>query len=401
MTGRNLLIIGNYPPPYGGVPNHIERLSQYLVQRGWNCHVLSGGTTGNQQIGMLSIYKPTYMRKFLGISRRLLDHQFKRWLDGGTLNREDARLWARYKMYADVGAEIVRNQGIGLIASYNLLTYAPVGAWLSVKFGLPHVISVFGELYKYDSMMRNRAFFGHVVDTAARVLSCSDHCGRSVERLQVNSQANTVVYGVDVAHFTPGGDLSELRESLGLGISPVVLFVGRLGKEMGLDSFLAAAKLVSQRFPDVRFLMVGQEEELAEEVEEKCRETAGKFILVRNVAYTDLPKYYRVASMVVVPTRGARTCSSLTAMEAMAAGKVVIAYAIGGIPELIEHDKTGLLVTPEDTNALANTIAGVLEDEALRKRLADAGYEQAQKRFDERLTGATMERHFIEVLNGA
>lgn len=401
MKKKNILIIGNYPPPYGGVPHHIERLSEYLVAKGWSCHVLSGGTSGNESIGALTVYKPTYLRKLIGISRQIFDRTFQNWLAAERLNREEPKFWARYKMYADVGAQIIRDNNIELIASYNLLTYAPVGAWLSEKYGIPHVISVFGEIYKYESVQRNRSFFAQVANSAYRLLSCSDHCGRSVERIGVDVPVHTVTYGVNIEHFTPGDEPIEMRASLGFGSEPVVLFVGRLGREMGLDSFLAAAKLMEKRGANIRFVMVGQKGDLAEEVEKECESSGGRFVLRCNAPYADLPKYYRVADIVVVPTRGDRTCSSLAAMEAMATRKPVIGFAIGGIPEIVENEKTGLLVESDNIPALADSIGRLLLDDTLRNEIAEAGYQQAQARFDEKLVNIEMERHFLDALSAS
>lgn len=401
MKKKNVLIIGNYPPPYGGVPHHIERLTEYLVANGWTCHVLSGGTSGNEYMEALTVYKPTYPRKLLGIARQLFDQTFQSWLAAGTLDREEPKLFTRYKMYVDVGSQIIRDNNIELIASYNLLTYAPIGAWLSEKYGIPHVISIFGELYKYESMLKNKSFFAQIANSAFRLLSCSNHCGRSVERIGVNVPAYTVTYGVNIEHFMPGDDPCEMRAVLGIGSNPVVLFVGRLGREMGLDSFLAAAKLMAKRVPDVRFVMVGQDGDLNEEAEKECDASGGQFILKRNAPYADLPNYYRLASIVVVPTRGARTCSSLAAMEAMATRKPVIGFAIGGIPEIVENEKTGLLTEPENISALANAIERLLEDDILRNEIAEAGYQQAHTRFDEKLVNIEMERHFLDALSAS
>ncbi|MDO8989269.1 MAG: glycosyltransferase family 4 protein [Sideroxyarcus sp.] len=397
---KNILIIGNYPPPYGGVPHHIERLTEYLVDKGWTCHVLSGGTSGNQHIGALHIYKPTYPAKLLGYLRQGFNRKFRRWLGTASLDKYEPAFWRRYKMYSDVGEKIVRENDIQLVASYNLLTYGPVGAYLADQFRLPHVVNVFGEVYKYDSMLRHKSFFAHVVKSAYRLLSCSSHCGQSIRQLGVETPVQTVTYGVNIGHFTPG-EAKDLRTSLGIGSAPVVLFVGRLGREMGLDSFFAAARLTAQSFPDVRFVMVGQTGDLADEIEKKCETSDGRYILRRNSPYTDLPNYYRMASIVVVPTRGDRTCSSLAAMEAMATRKAVVGFAIGGIPEIVEHEKTGLLVDPEKIEALSGAINRLLEDELLRVSLAEAGYRKSQSSFDENQVNVTMERHFLDALRVA
>lgn len=399
MKKKSVLIIGNYPPPYGGVPHHIERLTDYLVENGWDCHVLSGGTSGNEvKGGSLYIYKPTYMTKLFAMVRQLFNRTFDNWHGTGTLNRDEPNIWRRYKMYTEIGARIIQQHDIQVIASYNLLTYGPIGAYLAERFQLPHLINVFGEIYKYDSMLKSRVFFAHIVNSAYRLLSCSSHCGRSVRQLGVNTPVQTVTYGVNISHFTPG-EAEALRSSLNINSAPVVMFVGRLGREMGLDSFLAAARLIALRFPDTRFVMVGQADDLADEVAHECEVSDGKFILRRNSPYAHLPDYYRLANIVVVPTRGDRTCSSLAAMEAMATRRAVVGFSIGGIPEIVEHEKTGLLVEPEDVPALADAVCRLLEDESLRTRLAEAAYRESQLSFDENQVNVTMERHFLDALS--
>jgi glycosyltransferase involved in cell wall biosynthesis len=314
------------------------------------------------------------------------------------LARDDRALWRRYAIYADVGAQIIRKRNIRLIASYNLLGYAPVGAWLAHENRLPHVISIFGEIYKYSAMARSKEFFSNVCERAFRLLSCSEHCGSSLRLLGVHKHVHAVTYGVNVEHFSPGLGATKLRDDLGIDDAPVVLFVGRLGTEMGLDSFLAAAELSSLRCPEARFVIVGQDGDLAAEAEKQCEASSGRFLLKRNVPYADLPNYYRLADILVVPTRGTRTCSSLAAMEAMATRKPVIGFSVGGIPEIVENERTGLLVAPEDCKALAEAISRLLTDGALRNRLAESGYRQAQARFDERQVNVTMERHFLDAL---
>jgi glycosyltransferase involved in cell wall biosynthesis len=398
MMRKNILIIGNYPPPYGGVPHHIERLAEYLVKNGWNCHVLSGGTTGNEVKGSLSIYKPTHVSKLFAMVRQSFNNTFNHWLGGGTLNRDESKFWLRYKIYADVGSDIICKHDIRVIASYNLLTYGPVGSYLAEKFRLPHVINVFGEVYKYESMHKNTVFFSTVVKSATRLLSCSNHCGRSIRQLGIDTPVETVTYGVNIGHFTPG-DANNLRNTLDIGQAPVVLFVGRLAREMGLDSFFSAARLLKPHFPHVRFIMVGQTGDLADEFAKECEATNGQFILRRDVPYADLPNYYRLASIVVVSTRGERTCSSLAAMEAMATRTAVVGFAIGGIPEIVENERTGLLVEAEDVRSLADSVSRLLQDNSLRVKLAEAAYVQSKVSFDENQVNVIMERHYTDALS--
>lgn len=394
---KNILIIGNYPPPYGGVPHHIERLTQYLTEKGWNCHVLAGGTSGNKKIGNLHIYKPTYLEKIIALLYQFVNPQFKYWQKSGNLYRDEPKFWTRYKMYSQTGARIIDKHDIQLIVVYNLLSYGPTGAYLADRFRLPLIINIFGEIYKYKSMLKNKSFFEHVLNKADILLSCSKHCGDSIRRLGCDKPVKTIMYGVNVDHFTPG-DANNLRARLKIGIQPVVLFVGRLEKEMGLDTFLTMAQRLAPHHPKVQFVMVGQTGDYSEMASKASEISNGQFILSQNAAYSDLPDYYRLASIVVIPTRGERTCSSLAAMEAMATRKAVVGFAVGGIPEIIEHEKTGLLAPSEDVEALIKAVARLLSDEDLQIKLAKSAYKKAEQSFDERRVNEIMESHFISLL---
>lgn len=396
---RNLLLIGNYPPPYGGVPLHIERLSGWLADRGWNCHVLSGGRSGTERIGGVTVHKPGYLRKSVAVARQAFNDDFERRPDGRGYAADHAAMVRRYRIFADVGSTIVRRENIALVASYNLLTYAPIGAWLARTFDLPHVITNFGEVFKFAEMTRHQAFFRSVADDADRLLSCSKHCGRSLALLGVDRPVEAVTYGIDLTRFRPDLDASALRTRFALSDAPIVLFVGRLCREMGLDTFLAAARVIAEKRPDAQFLIVGQDGDFATEAQRQAADWRGQMVIARNAPYDELPLYYRLADILMVPTRGDRTCSSLAGMEAMATNVAVAAFAIGGVPEIVQDDVTGLLAPAEDVAAIAADVVRLLDDHGLRTRLARAGYDQAQARLGEDHMNAAMEQHFLALLS--
>lgn len=397
--GRNILLIGNYPPPFGGVPLHIELLSGYLAARGWGVHVLSGGVTGTERIGDVTIHKPSYARKALAAARQGFNRDFTNWPDGKGFAAEQGAMMRRYRMFADVGSEIVRREKIDLIASYNLLSYAPVGAWLSERFALPHAITIFGEVFKFPELTRHTGFFRAVTERAQKLLSCSEHCGRSLAKLGVDRPVEAVTFGIDLTRFHPGERPVDVQQRLGLSDAPIILFVGRLTREMGLDSFIAAAEHIRAERPDTQFLIVGQDGDFAEEAERRAADWAGNMVVVRNAPYNELPLYYRLADVLLVPTRGDRTCSSLAGMEAMATNVAVAAFAIGGVPEIVENERTGLLTAPDDSAALAQATLRLLGDNGLRDRLAQSGFEQAQSRLGEQHMNAAMETHFLDLLD--
>lgn len=72
----------------------------------------------------------------------------------------------------------------------------------------------------------------------------------------------------------------------------------------------------------------------------------------------------------------------MSVLEAMASGVPVVASDVGGIPELVVNEETGLLVEPGDSEALAGAITRLIEDGDLRRRFAAAGHERAKRLFD-------------------
>lgn len=87
-----------------------------------------------------------------------------------------------------------------------------------------------------------------------------------------------------------------------------------------------------------------------------------------------------------------------TLMEAMASGVPCVASRLAGIPDIIEHDATGLLVPPEDGRALANAIARLLDDPELRRRVAENGRRHIERQFRLPDCVAPLERKFREIM---
>jgi colanic acid/amylovoran biosynthesis glycosyltransferase len=81
-------------------------------------------------------------------------------------------------------------------------------------------------------------------------------------------------------------------------------------------------------------------------------------------------------------------------MEAMASGVPVVASGISGIPELVEDEKSGLLVPPRDSSALASGLRRLHDDPALRERFARAGRETVEREFDVRRNADELIRRF-------
>jgi glycosyltransferase involved in cell wall biosynthesis len=155
-----------------------------------------------------------------------------------------------------------------------------------------------------------------------------------------------------------------------------VLFAGRIAPNKGLQTLLAAARGV-----DVRIDVVGSGwwQPAAEEL-------AGKLGVDDRVTFhgwlgpAEVEELYRRSTVVAVPSLWPEPFG-MVGPEAMAQGRPVIASDTGGIPDWLDHERTGLLVQPGDEQQLADALRRLLGDPELCRRMGEAGAEQVRKRY--------------------
>ena len=159
---------------------------------------------------------------------------------------------------------------------------------------------------------------------------------------------------------------------------PHALYVGRLSEEKGVLELVEAA----QGLP----LVVVGDGPLRDRVPEA----------LGFVPPAQLGPYYERAAVVVCPSR--REGYGVVAREAMAYGRPVVATAVGGLPDAVENELTGLLVPPRDPAALRRALVRVLDDAALRRRLGAAAGVRARERFGRDAASRAMLAVYRDVL---
>lgn len=203
----------------------------------------------------------------------------------------------------------------------------------------------------------------------------------SARELRVPRERTRVIYGgADPVRFHPEGE--TVRHG--------ILFVGRLTPHKGLDRLLAA-------LPDGRDLAIagsiGHDPNPPEREYPALLHTLARGKQVRflgPVADGDLPALYRRAAVFVLPSvhdtcygRHVRVSEllGLVVLEAMASGTPVVASAVGGVAEIVEHGRTGFLVEPGNTAALRERLEELLRDRKLAARMGAAARESVLDRF--------------------
>lgn len=194
--------------------------------------------------------------------------------------------------------------------------------------------------------------------------------------------------GIVLSKFGRREKGAALRQELGLPPSaPLVFVFSRLNGMKGVEYFLDAAAIVAAKFPDVRFLVVGDGAH-RKELEGHARRLGLAQLVTFTGFRTDVPDLLPEATVSVLPSLSEGLSNSL--LESMASGVPVIAASVGGNPEIIEHGVSGLLVPPLNSAALAAAIGSVLEDSRLAASFGEAGRRRVAEVF-------SMERSVGEV----
>lgn len=171
--------------------------------------------------------------------------------------------------------------------------------------------------------------------------------------------------------------------------APIVGNVAALDPDKGQRYLVDAAQLVVRKVPDARFLIVGQGD-----LEQTLRAQIKQLNLEKHVILTgfrsDVLSLHKGFDIFVMSSVSEGLGTS--ALDAMACGRPVVATEVGGLPEVVDHRETGLLVSARDPVSLAEALIELLQDRSLRERYGGAALERAHERFSaDRMVEETVE----------
>jgi glycosyltransferase involved in cell wall biosynthesis len=188
-------------------------------------------------------------------------------------------------------------------------------------------------------------------------------------------------YGLESIHIPNYVVASKFIASQYIPGTKNVLFAGHLFSSKGVHNLIKAFKNVSARIPAAKLDIVGDGPE-----REKLQQLAvslkiqNSVIFHRAVPHADLPSFYARANVVVLPSVVAENCP-LVVLEAMASARPVLGSRLGGIPELISENESGLLFTPNDADGLCEKIIDVLSDPELAAQMGQCGRQRIEREY--------------------
>ena len=262
------------------------------------------------------------------------------------------------------------------------LVAAPLAKWL----GVPRVV----ETYHGREAWRQRGIKGSfAVDRIVsrwvdRVIAVSEAARDFlVNRKGISPGKITVVpNGRDLSAYLPrnGREARDVRSSLGIqNGAPVMGVVGRLEEQKGHRFLLSALSCVLPVFPDARLIVVG-EGSLRDELEEQAQRLGVSSNVIFTGFRSDVGRLLSGMDVVVLPSL--HEGMPLTAIEAAAMAKPIVATRVDGTPEVVEDGLTGLLVPPADPMALGKALVEIMRNPSEATRMGKLARQHALTRFD-------------------
>ncbi|MCD6291174.1 MAG: glycosyltransferase family 4 protein [Anaerolineae bacterium] len=289
--------------------------------------------------------------------------------------RMATRIWPQSRALA----RIIREAGVDAVHLNDALTMSRPGVVAAAWTGRPSLCHV----RSYDRLGRGDRWLAGRIQ---HFIYISRALQQSYQAQGIAPGRGDVVYnGIDLARFEGMVSRDEARRALGIPRDAwVVTALGRLVPWKGQEVFLRTIARLTGRWSNLVGLVVGGEEPYAPGYRERLQMLAEQLSVARTVRFLghrkDIPLIL-AATDVVVHLPVEPEPFGRVVVEAMAARRPIVAAAIGAIPELVRDGIDGLLVPPGDEAGVADALAGLMSDAALRERMGKAGRSRAERDF--------------------
>ncbi|MGQ9603057.1 MAG: glycosyltransferase [bacterium] len=270
-----------------------------------------------------------------------------------------------------------------------------IAAWLA---GTPIIIDHSRGLYPpkrwYHRFFERLAI---IIRTDLRLSVSNEIANDMVENEWTpRSKIRIVTSGVDPDHFQVPEDIRcSTRKALGLEGCIVIGTIGRLIEAKGFDLLIEVASLLREQDNRIKFLLIGYgplEDSLRSEI---LRRNLSDCIYMLGKR-TDIPALLSAMDIYLTTSRSEGV--PVTLFEAMAAGKPIVATSVGGIPDVIEDGKDGILVPSRDPEAIARAIMRLLNDKALAESLVANARKKFLENYSTQAVLSKMENIYAELI---
>jgi len=292
--------------------------------------------------------------------------------------------------YLIAAARIMRSHTFDVIHACNVSARL-VGLFLAWWGRVPRTIMAERNASAVYSSFGSRLyhFFEHYAMRRATVVAANSEAGRGfcLKYGIPASRISVINNGLDWDRLQPRRTRAELKWPPD---RPVVGMVARLFAQKDPITFLKSARWLLQRMPDVQFLLLG-DGPMRQEIEDTVRLWNLRDRVQLVGAVQEVADYLANMDVVVLTSKQSEGCANAV-LEAMALSKPVVVTDVPGNSDLVEHGRTGLIVRPEDPQALGKALLDILTQPDRGATLGRCGHEMVKSKYDMKAMVAAYER---------
>lgn len=357
---KTLLITLDFPPQTGGVATYLGNFCAQLNPE--NICVLANRVRQN----FLYDEKQKYT-----IMRKSLLYRF---------------IWPRWLKAYFTAKKIVQQQNISQLLISHVL---PIG-YVCLLLKLPFIVICHG----YDVQLATanpwkEMWFKKIMKKANTIIVNSEYTKKAITDIcTLDEDIIRIVAPCPNTLTTEVSEeaLSNIKTKLDIQDKNVLLSVGRLVERKGFDTVIRSLPIVIKDNPDILYILVG-----GGPYQKKLEQLSIKYQVQDYVVFAgrvddeELPVYYGLSDIFIMPSRIIENKDvegfGIVFLEANMYGKPVIAGDTGGVRDAVVDGETGILVDPENTQEIANSILSLLKDKALRKTMGQKGKQRVENEF--------------------
>ncbi len=268
-----------------------------------------------------------------------------------------------------------------LLHAYFLPQAGFVAAYAGKYLNIPSVVSIRGNDIERAAFDPSR--FSHVMYALQNASAVTTNASELVKKAKafMDREVFLIPNGIDTDYFKPLPKNEALAEMLGLGNLPVIGFVGELREKKGLKTLLTAYTQVNKAQPAALLIVgevrAGEDKKLFDELQLSIPDS--RIIVTGIISHKDMPAYYSLMDVFVHPSL--RDGMPNAVLEAMACEKAVVATPVGGVVDVVEDGKNGVLVNVNDAESLAESILQLLSQPENRRAISRSAREAVVRQF--------------------
>jgi len=267
--------------------------------------------------------------------------------------------------------DFVLKNNIDIIHTHNYKANL-IGAWAARKARKKWLATVHGWIGTDARLRWYENFDSFVLKFANQIVCVSEPNYQDLLKKGFSPEHLAVIFnGIDLKRFSRGPGNLRLKQELGIGHGTVIAIVGRLAPEKGHKILFEAMAQIIKKDPDIKLLVIG-DGPLKNTLQEQIKELNLSGHIIMTGIRKDMPDIYGLCDILVNAsyTEGL----PMTILEAMACKVAVIATRVGAVGQIIQNNKNGLLLGPNDPQALALALSQLIKDPHKRRQLAQEAY---------------------------